>query len=92
MREACCFNYLNEFRCHALTRHRRSPDPLPPSPLRMDLSAPAAPAAMPPMPRTGEEGQAQGSAGEVLIPADEVLESSRRDAADALIGAASATR
>ena len=96
MLEACCFNYLNEFRSHVLSQQGRAPyAPLAPPPPHVDVPAPAMPArdVTPPMPRAGgEEDTAERAAG--MASTSEALETSRletsrQDAADALIYAAS---
>ena len=96
MLEACCFNYLNEFRSHVLRQQGRAPyAPLAPPPPHVDVPAPAMPArdVTPPMPRAGgEEDTAERAAG--MASTSEALETSRletsrQDAADALIYAAS---
>ena len=96
MLEACCFNYLNEFRSHVLRQQGRAPyAPLAPPPPHVDVSALAMPPrdARPPMPRAaGEEDPAECAAG--VASTSEPLETSRldtsrQDAADALIYAAS---
>ena len=81
MAEACCFNYLNEFRNHVRTCYQRAPEaPLPPPVvIKQDDEAQ----------RPGEDQHLRPMAGEACA-SDASHDSSRSDAAEALIQAASA--
>ena len=90
MLEACCFNYLNEFRAHALTKYAGQPQPQPqPQPRQ------------PQQPQQQEQSQQQGppqpqlrelpSAPQAAAAAADA-DACRQDAAAALIHAATASR
>ena len=88
MLESCCFDYLNEFRSHVLSHHGRPPYAPVAPPLHMDVPARDT---TPPMPCAEEKEDMAKRAADVAST-NEALESSRQDAADALICAATATR
>ena len=80
MLEACCFNYLNEFRAHALTKYAGQPQPQPQQPQQPQQQGP-------PQPQPRELPSAPQAA---AAAAD--ADACRQDAAAALIHAATASR